>query len=155
MRPCSRLLALAACISTSGGLTGCAYVEYRRTYALSVSVPETERAPLSDALDHFFAQRGLVLKQKYRDLYPRNVLASAFEIPRTRADDRRDPLLFVTTSDNGLVQLIQSEWYFDTKREPEDLVALAKPELLKAITATIGGKPNLIFDPRGAGGRSP
>jgi hypothetical protein len=86
MRPCSRLLALAACISTSGGLTGCAYVEYRRTYALSVSVPETERAPLSDALDHFFAQRGLVLKQKYRDLYPRNVLASAFEIPRTRAE---------------------------------------------------------------------
>jgi hypothetical protein len=137
------------------GLTGCAQMEYRRTYELSVSVPETEREPLSDALDHFFAHRGLVLKQKYRDLYPRNVLVSAFEIPRTREEDRRYPRLFVITSDNGLVQLIQSEYYLNTKPAPEDLISVAKPDLLKAIAATIGGTPHLVFDPIGPGGRSP
>jgi hypothetical protein len=149
-----RLVAVAVCILTSG-LTGCAYVEYRRKYELSVSVPETERGPLSDTLEHFFVQRGLVLKQKYHDLYPHNVLVSAFEIPRTREEDRRYPVLFVTTSKSGLVQFIQSEWYFNTKPEPEDLVAVAKPELLNAITDTIRGKPNLVFVAVDPGARSP
>jgi len=154
MRPFLRFVALIACISMSG-LSGCAYVEYRRAYELSVSVPETEREPLSDALDRFFAERGLVLKQKYRDVYPRNVLVSVFEIPRTPEEDRRYPQLLVTTADSGFVQFMQSEYYFDMKHEPEDLVALAKPALLKTIAATIGGNPKLVFDPVGRGGRSP
>jgi hypothetical protein len=146
----SRFLALIACVSMSG-LSGCAYVEYRRTYELSMSVPEAEREPLSDALDRFFAQRGLVLKQKYRDVYPRNVLASVFEIPRTPEEDRRDPQLLVTTADSGSVQFVQSEYYFDPKHKPEDLLALAKPALLKTIAATIGGNPKLVFHPAGRG----
>jgi hypothetical protein len=60
-------------------------------------------------------QRGLVLKLKYRDVYPRNVLVSVFEIPRTPDEDRRYPELLVSTTDTGVMQLVQSEYYFESK----------------------------------------
>jgi hypothetical protein len=113
-----------------------------------VSVPDGKRESLSEALDRFFAQRGLVLKLKYRDLYPQKELVSVFEIPRTPDEDRRDPVLLVSTTDTGVMQLVQSEYYFESKPEPQDLVEQARPVLLETIATTIGGEPDLVSNPR-------
>jgi hypothetical protein len=147
-------VALAVCVAIGGG-TGCAYVEYRRTYQLSVSVSRANRESLSGALDRFFTQRGLVLKLKYRDLYPRNELVSEFEIPRTPDEDRRYPQLLVSTTDTGILRFVQSEYYFEAKSQPQDLVGRVKPQLLETIAATVGGQPDLVPVPRDSDRSSP
>jgi hypothetical protein len=149
-----QLLTLVACIPMSAAAAY--YLRYERTYELSISVPEAQRGPLLDRFERTLTLRGLLLKQKYHDHYPENVLVYVFEIRRNTEDQqRRDTLLFVLASDKGLVRFIQSELYLNTEPTPADVVLQMKPDVLEAVVAEIGGKPNLLFDPLGPGGRSP
>lgn len=131
----------------AAGLTGCAYVEYRRVYEAHPPFSTTQRASVGEVVERYFIDKGLVLRQRYHDLYPQDLLVSVLEIPRTPGQKRRDPFLFVIVTDGGLLRLVHSEWYLG--RPPDDLVADSKPGLLTRIADRVGGSRDLRLAPSG------
>jgi hypothetical protein len=142
MKVVARLLAI--CV-LAAELAGCAYVEYRRVYELHPHVSETQRLTVGEVVERYFLDKGLLLQQKYRDVYPERRLVSALEIPRRPEEKRRHAFLFVVIADGGVLQLIHSEWYL--RHTPDDFVAESKRELLTRISGEIGANADLRLAP--------
>jgi hypothetical protein len=106
---------LAACI-LAAVLTGCAYVEYRRVYELHPRIAVQQRASVIEAIERYLIDKGLRLKQKYRDLHPQDRFVSALEIPRIPQEKRRHPFLLVIFADDGIVQFIHQSGISDAAR---------------------------------------
>ena len=114
-------------------------------YELHPHVSETQRLTVGAVVERYFLEKGLLLRQKYRDIYPERRLVSAHEIPRPPEEKRRHAFLFVVIADAGVVQMIHSEWYL--RRAPDDLVAESKRELLTRISGELGADADLLLAP--------
>lgn len=125
-------------------VAGCAYVEYRRVYNIEPGLSAEQRTSIGAVIEHHFVDRGYVLKQKYRDYYPDEMYVSILEIPKTAGQKVRHPYLLVLVKSAGIVQLKHSEWFLDdspfgeSKNKPEDVVAVAKEELIAKLKKQLG-----------------
>lgn len=111
---------------------GCAYVEDARLYTVQPFMPSDKAVQLTSLIEKRLIQKGLLLKSKYHDAYPEDVLVTELEIPRRPEDKRRYPMLIVSLKDSHLVQIRHSEWWlnnFTTRYKPEDYVKKIIPEL--------------------------
>lgn len=120
---CSALLMLA--------LTGCAYVEFRRAYEVRPELSVSQRIAVNEVVEHYFTERGLLLKLKYHDYYPEDKYVTVLEIPRKPEEKRRYPTLQISVDSSGRLQLIHTEWFLNEK--PNDLVAMSGPDIVELV----------------------
>lgn len=121
-------------------LIGCAYVHDSRLYSVNPQTPQEETQKIAQIIEKTLTQKGLILKSKYHDTYPKDVNVSVLEIPRKPEEKRRDPLVIMRIKDHDQLQLEHSEWWLTGtgKSRPNDYINELTSDLKVAVKKALG-----------------
>lgn len=120
-------------------LTGCAYVEYLRVYDIRPELAASQRLAVNDVLEHYFLDKGFILKQKYRDYYPVAQYVTVMGIHGKPEDKREEPTLTISVNSTGLVKISYSIYFLQTfTATPDDILAASADEIINKVKSITG-----------------
>jgi hypothetical protein len=127
-------------------LTGCAYVKDSHLYSVRSSSGNDRTQQIAKVVESHLTSNGLILKTKYHDTYPEDIVVSVFEIPRLPTEKRRHPEIIQFIRSGKTIQLKHSEYWLNSSSRPRDYIKDIAAEIVSAVKSELGLNIELAID---------